>query len=139
MTMMTDMEDAAFVQDYELLVIDDDLIQRTIIGKIGQQAGFRVVMAGTFEDAADLLKSRRFDSLTLDLSLGEKSGALLLPIIAHLGYRLPVIVISGVEDHVLRATTEMSRILSIETLPFSKPLNLVKLREALLKQRDNAP
>ena len=68
----------AATAEFKLLVIDDDIIQRTIISKIGAQAGFAVTAVATFSDAAKLLTGSKFDCVTLDLALGSQSGVLLL-------------------------------------------------------------
>ena len=124
---------------FRLLVIDDDLIQRTIISKIGTQVGFDVTMAATFAEAASVLTNQKFDCITLDLSLGEQSGALLLRTIIDSGRRMPVIVISGAEQHVLKATVAMADSLNLDALTLSKPLNLTDLRGALTRKRQSAP
>lgn len=124
--------------EFNLLVIDDDQVQRTIISRIGVQAGFKVEAAATFETASELLHALRFDCVTLDLGLGDRSGALLLPVIARLGYRLPVIVISGANEQLLEATSIMSHALQIEAEVLAKPLQLPRLRDALTKQRQQA-
>jgi DNA-binding response OmpR family regulator len=115
-----------------LLVIDDDVIQRTIISKVGAQSGYQVDAAATYEEAETLLKGRQYDCITLDLSLGEKSGALLIRTIVDSGNRVPVIVISGADEHVLRTTVGIAHSLDLPCEPQSKPLNLAKLRMALV-------
>ncbi|RDV05311.1 response regulator [Undibacter mobilis] len=119
--------------EFNLLVIDDDSVQRTIISRIGGQAGFNVESAATFDAANGLLTSLRFDGVTLDLGLGDRSGALLLPVIARVGYRLPVLVISGATQQLLDATSVMSRALEIDAEILAKPLNLPRLRECLAR------
>jgi DNA-binding NtrC family response regulator len=121
--------------ELNLLVIDDDNVQRTIISRVGAQAGFKVESAATFESASGFLHSLRFDCVTLDLGLGDRSGALLLPVIARVGYRLPVIVVSGASQQLLDATSVMSHALQIEAEMMTKPLNLPRLRESLGRVR----
>ena len=124
--------------EFNLLVIDDDTVQRTIISRIGAQAGFTVEAAGTFEAASGFLHSLRFDCVTLDLGLGDRSGALLLPVIAKVGYPLPVIVVSGASQQMLDATSVMSHALQIEAEVLTKPLNLPHLRTSLARIRMQA-
>jgi len=88
-----------------LLVVDDDLLQRTIIGKIGSKLGFETVVVPSFEEAAGHLQSRSFDAMTLDLSLGEHDGVELLRLIADHGLNaMPIVIISGCEERVLNST-----------------------------------
>ncbi|HWK96153.1 MAG TPA: response regulator [Pseudolabrys sp.] len=131
---MSDAPPAAF----DLLVVDDDPIQRTIIGRLAQQAGYNVTTAARFENAVQLLEGRFFDCITLDLGLGDQSGALLLPLIAKAGYHLPVLVISGADEHLLEATTAMSKSLQIDARVLAKPLDLKALRETFGRLRQHA-
>lgn len=66
-----------------LLVVDDDLVQRTVIGKVGARLGYDTIAASSLEVAAGLLRQERFDVMTLDLSLGEHDGIELLRIAAE--------------------------------------------------------
>lgn len=134
----TNVQNGAPPVGYDLLVVDDDMVQRTIISRLGGQAGFIVTAVPTYEEASTLLQSRRFDCITLDLGLGERSGALLLPLIARLGYRIPVVVISGADEQLLEAMSVMSHSLQIDAEVCAKPLNLRGLRETLTKYRTQA-
>jgi DNA-binding response OmpR family regulator len=125
-------------QEARLLVIDDDLIQRKIIAKIGAQAGYEVVAAATFEDAESSLKNQRFDCITLDLSLGKQSGALLLRTIVDSGNNVPVIVISGADEHILQTTVSIAQSLQLEAELLAKPLKLTELRNALVHKKAGA-
>lgn len=131
-------EQAPVAARARLLVIDDDEVQRTIISRIGDQVGFSVDGAANFEAASSLLRSRPFDGVTLDLGLGDRSGALLLPVIARIGYKVPVLVISGASAQVLEATSVMSHALDIDAHIMAKPLDLPRLREALTRMRQAA-
>jgi len=116
-----------------LLVVDDDLLQRTVIGKIGSKLGFQIVAVSSFEEASRLLRSQSFDGMTLDLSLGEHDGVELLRLIADCRLNaLPIVIISGCEERILNSTRRVAEGLALtvaDCLP--KPLNLARLREAL--------
>lgn len=121
-----------------LLVIDDDLIQRTVIARIGAQSGYETVVVDNFKAAETALTAELFDCVTLDLSLGEQSGALLLRTIAESSNNVPVIVISGAEQHVLSATVRLAQGLDLDCSQFSKPLSLQKFRELLIEKKRGA-
>lgn len=125
--------------DYRLLVIDDDIIQRTILSRIGAQVGFTVARAGSFDEAVGLLNSYRFDCVTLDLALAERSGAPLLGVIAESRHRTPVLIISGADGYVLESAAAMARGMGLDSAPIHKPLNLNTVREELARRRQNAP
>jgi DNA-binding response OmpR family regulator len=113
-----------------LLVIDDELVQRTIISKIGQQVGYEVLTVASFEDATRMLQNNAYDCITLDLSLGEHSGTQLLRSIAEAG-KTSVIVISGCEERVLNSTVRLANMLGINCIQIPKPLDLTELRRSL--------
>jgi len=122
-----------------LLVVDDDLVQRTIIGKIGSRLGYDTVVAPTFERAAELLRTDAFDVMTLDLSLGEHDGVELLRLAADLKLNaMPIVIISGCEERILNTTRRVGQALDLSLRScLTKPLNLDHLREALLLPNRN--
>jgi EAL domain-containing protein (putative c-di-GMP-specific phosphodiesterase class I) len=117
-----------------LLVVDDDLVQRTIIGKIGAKLGYDTVVASTFEIASELLQREAFDIMTLDLSLGERDGVELLRLAADRKlYAMPIVIISGCDDRILNSTKRVAESLNLSlTRCLNKPLNLDSLRDALV-------
>ena len=119
-----------------LLVVDDDLIQRTIIGKIGAKLGYDTVIASTFGVASTLLRTESFDIMTLDLSLGERDGVELLRLVAELSLNaMPIVIISGCEERILNTTKRVGKSLNLSfSCSLAKPLNLEGLRNALLSQ-----
>ncbi len=116
-----------------LLVVDDDLVQRTIIGKIGAKLGYDTVIASTFEIASGLLQREAFDIMTLDLSLGERDGVELLRLAADRKlYAMPIVIISGCDERILNSTKRVAESLNLSlTRCLNKPLNLDNLRDAL--------
>ena len=115
-----------------VLVVDDDRIQRDIIGRIAAGAGCTVATASSFDSAAEQLALRRFDLVTVDLSLGDRDGVELLRLLATLSVRPRVIVVSGCEERILNATIRMVRSVGIlDVVGFQKPLSPVRFREAL--------
>lgn len=116
-----------------LLVVDDDLVQRTIIGKIGARLGYDTVTASGFDIAAELLRTQSFDIMTLDLSLGERDGVELLRLIADCKlHAMPIVIISGCDERILNSTRRVGEGLNLSlTSCLNKPLNLDSLRDAL--------
>jgi len=117
---------------YSLLVIEDALIHRTIIAKIGDKVGFVTRSAGSVEAAEALLRTQEFDAITLDLALGEHIGLEVLRLLAELKSRAPIIVISVSDDAVLAETCRIGRSLDLNIWqPLRKPIDLRRLREML--------
>ncbi len=121
-----------------LLVVDDDLVQRTIISRIGAQVGYEVRAAASVDEAARALRAGTFDCVTLDLSLGEQSGTNLLRAIADAGHPA-VIVISGCEERVLNSAVRLANMLGLPSCQLPKPLDLSELRASLQANWPNQP
>jgi CheY-like chemotaxis protein len=119
-----------------LLVIEDALIHRTIISRIGDKVGFTTEAASTVEAAAELLRAREFDCITLDLSLGERFGADILRLLADLKCQTPIVIISGSDAGLVEETSRLGRSLDLNLWkPLHKPVDLTLLRELLEQVR----
>ena len=122
----------ADVAHHSLLVIEDALIHRTIISKIGDKVGFLTRTASSVEAAEALLRTQDFDTITLDLALGEHVGVEVLRLLADLKSQTPIIIISVSDDAVLEETCRISRSLDLNIWkPLRKPIDLTRLREML--------
>ncbi len=132
---MTTMERRTDELRGRLLVVEDDLVQRTIIGSIGAKLGYDTFIASTFEHASSLLRSETFDMMTLDLSLGEHDGVELLRVIAALKLNaMPIVIVSGCEERVRNTIKRVATALDLAlTTCLAKPLNIDKLRVALTR------
>ena len=120
-----------------LLVVEGDLVQRTLIGKIGEKLGYDTLIASSFEAAAVLLRHECFDIMTLDLSLGERDGVELLRLVADIGLRsMPIVIISSCDERILNSTKRVAEGLKLSLNGcITKPLNLDRLKEALYLPR----
>jgi DNA-binding NtrC family response regulator len=115
-----------------LLVIDDDHLHRMIICRVAAKAGFLPAGAASYEEAAALVQEHVFDCITLDLSLGPHAGVEILRHLWVIGYKAPVIIISGCDDATCSETMKVAESLKRkiwEAIP--KPVNLAVLRDAL--------
>ena len=116
----------------ELLVIEDADVHLSILRKIATQAGFNTTGVSSVDAASTILRTRHFDCVTLDLSLGERSGTEVLQRLAELKYRGPVLIISASENDRLDASVRIGNFLELNVCPpFSKPINLPLLRQTL--------
>ena len=120
-----------------LLVVDDDLVQRTVIGKIGAKAGYDSLTVPSLELAESVLVRDAFDVMAVDLSLGERDGIELLRFVAERGLRdLSIVIISGCDGRVLKSTRRVAESLGLQVIgALSKPLNLDELKDLLLSPR----
>lgn len=83
--------------DKHILVLDDDLFTRKLIGMMLERAGYRVTGAATAEEALETLATSRVDAITCDLMMPGMDGVSFLehlkstPEYAH----IPVVVITA--------------------------------------------
>ena len=126
------------VPDIKLLVIDDDLVQRHLIGRLGAQAGFNIVESGSFYSADRLLREMHFDCITLDLTLADQNGLKLLKTVVDTNTSAPVIVISGADQEFIDTTVGLARSAGIVAESFAKPFHLNGLRSAMKRQFNKA-
>ena len=126
-----------------LLVIDDDNLHRMIICRAGAKAGYLPAGAASYDEAVKLVQEGAFDCVTLDLSLGEHAGVEMLRYFWVIGYKVPVIIISGCDDATCSESEKVAESLKLnvwELIP--KPVDLSALRaslERLKAVRDGAP
>jgi EAL domain-containing protein (putative c-di-GMP-specific phosphodiesterase class I) len=119
-----------------LLVVDDDLLQVKIIGKVASQIGFEVTFAQSAEAAIEAISAADFSHVTVDLSLGERDGVELLRWIASRRHVPNVIVISGCEERILISVLRMARSTGLgDARALAKPIDLALLHDALSQAR----
>ena len=86
--------------DRVLLVIEDDVTFAKTLLELARQSGFKVVVATSGSRALELVHAVKPDAVTLDLSLPDIDGWVLLDRLKHhpLTRHIPVHVISGTDD-----------------------------------------
>jgi DNA-binding NtrC family response regulator len=116
----------------QLLAIDDSGPHLSIVCKIATQVGFVATGADSVAQASRLLQQRTFDCITLDLSLGERSGIEILELLAAMKCRTPIVVISGSGNAMCAETVGIANSLDLNLCPpIPKPINLAVLRGVL--------
>ena len=83
-----------------ILVVDDEMLNRTLLSTNLQESGYTVEMAEDGQQAMQLLRAREFDAVLLDLIMPRMDGYQVLAEMrgdAQLR-RIPVIVISSMDD-----------------------------------------
>lgn len=82
-----------------LLVIDDEGDIRHLYAAELEDEGHQVAVAGTSAAALDLLRTRQFDLVILDIQLDQESGLELLQKIAGERGQLPVILCTAFSSY----------------------------------------
>ncbi len=115
----------------QLLVVDDDATQRTLIAQAAKFAGHLVTFATTCEEAIRAIQNRRFDCVTVDLMLEDGDGIEVIKAMAETKFAGSVIVISGMDASRRIAARSYARSLAIDLQSLPKPIDLAALRICL--------
>ncbi|MCB2223192.1 MAG: response regulator [Actinobacteria bacterium] len=78
-----------------VLVVDDSLGVRQVVGSALGSAGFAVALAASADEALAHLDDHEVDAIVLDYVLPEMDGATLARTIRSLGIDAPIVVLSG--------------------------------------------
>ena len=95
------------LQMYNIFVIEDQLVIRTAYQKIIDREPDLTICgeAASGEEALDLLKVLEPDIILLDLSMPGLSGTVLIRMLRGLYPLLPILVISGQDEHIYHGLT----------------------------------
>ncbi len=122
----------------QLLIVDDDAMQRTLIATAAKQAGHADTVVATCGEAICEIRNKRFDCVTLDLMLDDGDGTEVLKAIADSRFAGAVVVISGMDAAKRAATRLYGRSLGIALQSLPKPVDLAALRIYLANLRKTA-
>ena len=115
-----------------LLIVDDDKIHRVIYSSIATKMDYQVDLADSPLAADAALRAARYDSVILDLVLGEDSGAEVLALMSRLAEKPRVLLVTGASDAVITDTFRFGREFGLEMFgPVRKPVNVTLIRTVL--------
>ncbi len=121
-----------------LLVIDDELGIRTLVRRIGRQAGFEVQEAGAAVELRAGLQQAQ-DVIALDLAMPDIDGIEVIRELAQSGCKARLILISGFDRRVLDTAARLASDLGLNLKgALSKPFSVTDLL-ALLRAEQQAP
>lgn len=129
--MSPNLSDGAERRALQLLVVDDDATQRSLISIAAKQAGHEITTAPSVAEAIEKLRAGRFDCVTLDLALEDGDGVDVLREMAKARFAGAVIVISGMDGKRRSSARSFARSVGIELQSLPKPLDLAALRISL--------
>ncbi len=83
----------------DILVVDDDEVDRTLVRRALQAAGLQLVLqeADTCASAIATLKQQSFDCVLIDYLLPDGDGLSLVQAIRSIGIAVPLVVLTGQE------------------------------------------
>ena len=115
----------------QLLIVDDDVTQGSLIARAAAQAGHATTTAKSVAEAIKQIATQHFDCVTLDLLLEDGDGTEVLTAMAAADFKGAVILISGMNAEQRTAARTHARQLGIELRSLPKPLDLSALRIGL--------
>lgn len=123
-----------------VLVVDDDLEIRRLMGRYLGEHGFRVFLAGNRRECEERLASERIDIAILDVLLPDGSGLDLCRMLRTRTPHIPVILVTALKE-------EVDRIIGLElgaddymSKPFSPRELLARMRAVLRRSNpETAP
>jgi two-component system chemotaxis response regulator CheY len=115
----------------QLLIVDDDAIQRRLISVAARQAGHIITLAESCAEAIEQIGTHQFDCVTLDLMLTDGDGLTVLQAMSESRFGGSVIMISGMEAARRSAARLYARSLGIDLQSLPKPVDLAALRVCL--------
>ena len=127
----SNLSDAGERRPLQLLVVDDDATQRSLITVAAKQAGHEVTVAPSVSEAISKLRAGRFDCVTLDLVLEDGDGIEVLRVMSEAKFAGSVIVVSGMDGRCRSAARNFARSVGLELQSLPKPLDLAALRISL--------
>lgn len=78
-----------------VLVVDDEERFRSTLGKLLSSKGMQVSVAGSGQEAIDILRSRPHDVVLLDVKMPGLSGQQTLPELKKIDPRVEVVILTG--------------------------------------------
>ncbi len=91
------------LQPYSLLITDDDASARETLRDLFEPAGFQTYLAGSGEEAIDIVRDRDVHLALMDMHLPRLTGLETMEIVRQMKGEVPTILISADrDDHLLR-------------------------------------
>ncbi len=132
-------------QAYKILLVEDERVTRTAIGRSLEKYHFKYTEAETLSEAVNYIKSRSFDVVISDVKLPDGTGLDLLDLTRQLLLDVPFVVITASGDKkMLRdalnkgASDFLSKPFNLSNLPTIITRNVERHRMQTQKAKKNA-
>ena len=111
------------LSDKTVLIVDDEVELAEIIGFQAEEAGFKVKLAHSGEDAWKIIQDNQVDAVVTDVRMPNGDGVELLEKIRQRDrQKPPVIMISGFTDITAQGAVDAGAVALLK-----KPMDLVKI------------
>ena len=119
----------------KILVVDDEMYMRRLLGHHLKRAGFEILEAGNGREALELAAREMPDLIVMDVMMIEMDGLTALKQLKKSGdtRAIPVIMITASARHITREESEKSGAALLLTKPFSPTHLLLAVQELIEK------
>ncbi len=116
-----------------VLVVDDVEMNRALLARVLERAGYRCTLAATARRGLSALEAEKFDLVLLDLCLPDMDGMQFLDALAQRGAldRLPVVMLTGVDDPEVEREARRHGAVGFLPKPFDRRALLALLEDRL--------
>jgi CheY-like chemotaxis protein len=121
------------VNDYSILIADDDGSCRQALRDIMEPEGFRTMLASSGEEVIDIVRGAPVHLLLLDMHMRRLSGLETLQVLRQLNAGLPAILVTGDPSASVLRQAYQAHVYSVIPKPVSKNVVLYTVVKALAR------
>ena len=118
---------------YSILIADDDSGCRDALRSIVEPEGYRTLLAGSGEEALDIVRQQAVDLALLDMHMPRLTGLETLELVRQMNAFLPCILVTADTNEVLIRQAFRARAYSVIPKPVSKHVVLYTVVRALVR------
>lgn len=122
---------------YSVLITDDDVDSRETLRDIVETEGFRILLAGSGEEAIDIVREEHVHLALFDMHMPRMTGLEALEIVHTINAILPCILVTAdANEQVVRQALQL-RVYSVIPKPVNKNILLYTMVRAIMKVYGN--
>jgi CheY-like chemotaxis protein len=118
-------------RDYSILIADDDVGCRAALRDIVEPQGYETLLAGSGEEALDIVRGHTVHLVLLDMHMPTLSGLETLLLVRQINALLPAILVTGDPSESVLRRAQQASVYSVIPKPVSKNLVLYTVVKAL--------
>ncbi len=118
---------------YSLLITDDDPGARETLRDLFEPAGYRTLLAGSGEEAIDLVRQQDIHLALMDMHLPKLSGLETMAIVRQLKGEVPTILLSADQDEALLRRALSAHVYCVLSKPVSPNMVIYTVNRAIQK------
>jgi CheY-like chemotaxis protein len=121
------------VQPYSLLITDDDPSARETLREIFEPVGYRTYLAGSGEEAIDIVRRQDVHLALMDMNMPTLTGLETVEIVRQMKGVLPTILISAEADDALLRKALSAHVFCVLAKPVSRHAVIYVVSRAIEK------